>query len=190
MSSASPLVPVSTRRRGSTVSRSPATARISRPPGRRRRRPRPPTGCRPCRTRRRTIGHLVEVGDGVVDDPFGPELHHQVSVGAAAHPGDAGAEAMGELHGVRADRTGRAVDEHTITGPDPCLAEKVQGGRAAEQHAGGILIADPIGDRHRLGGGHRNELRVGPHRDAGHPRARTPGAAPVALAPTDSTIPA
>ena len=73
----------------------------------------------------------VEVLPGVVDDVVGAERADQAEVAGAGHAGDVGTERLGQLHGVAADATGGADDEHALAGLDPAdIGQRLEGGDA------------------------------------------------------------
>jgi hypothetical protein len=80
----------------------------------------------------RAVGEVVP---GVVDDVVGAQGSHQVELRGAGHAGDVGPECLGELHGVAADTTGRADDQHRLSRLDAAdVAQRLQGGARGDRH--------------------------------------------------------
>ena len=84
----------------------------------------------------------------VVDDLVGAERTDELDVVGAADGRDMGAEVLGELHGRRAERAGRAVDDDPAPRPDIGLAQRRRApGTAPSQTAAASSKLMPAGLR-------------------------------------------
>ena len=99
------------------------------------------------------IGHQRSLDDVRRAQPGG-----ECGVRAAGDGGDGRAGVGGELHGAGADRPGRAGDQHRL--PTTHVAQEVQGGGAAEQHPGGVVVAHLGGRAHHPRRRGRDELET------------------------------
>ena len=76
---------------------------------------------------------VSEVLARVVDDVVRADGSDQVRLGRAAHAGDLGAVGLGDLHGERADASGRADDQDLLPGLYLCLVPHgLQGGERGD----------------------------------------------------------
>src|SRR5919106_1656974 len=81
-----------------------------------------------------SVEHEVEVGSGggvvlrrVVDDPGRTKTSHEVEVLGGGYRRDDGAAGDEKLHGCRADRARRPVDQYLLAGPDVCTLDVGKG---------------------------------------------------------------
>ena len=105
----------------------------------------------------------------VVDHVVGADRAHHVDLGRAGHAGDDAAERLGQLHGVGADTTGRADDEHPLSGLEASdVGERLERGAAGDRGDAGLLERDVrrLVDQLVLVGG--GVLRIGAVGDPEH----------------------
>jgi hypothetical protein len=57
---------------------------------------------------------------------------HEIKISGTANPGHIRAEVLGELNCRSADRTGSAIDQHTLSASKRAFLEEIQDGRAAK----------------------------------------------------------
>jgi hypothetical protein len=84
-----------------------------------------------------------DVGAGVVDDLVGTDRPDQLQLGRAGHPGDVGAERLGELHLERPHAACRPDDQDPL--PRLQLADipkPLEGGEAGDGDGRGVLEAE------------------------------------------------
>jgi hypothetical protein len=70
---------------------------------------------------------------GVVDHIVGADRADQLDLGGGAHPGDLGAERLGQLDRERSHPPARPDDEHLLPGLDLAhIPQRLEGGEAGE----------------------------------------------------------
>jgi hypothetical protein len=90
-----------------------------------------------------TVRAIGEVGSGVVDDVVSVVRAHEVEFQGAAHPGDLGAECLGQLHGEGADTAGGSDDQDPLSALDAAdVAQPLQGCQRRHRHGCGLLQGD------------------------------------------------